>query len=547
MRKIHVLIPSLVATAGMPFVTLVGCGGDTPQPGNIEFSTSEGQMTSTIEGTFDLDWTPIDHSLIIDPASLKFESNAAGEAATVTTSDSSARPQQITITLQSEYSNDITDGKLTFKYEDKTTKQKDIAGEVRDIHITGYIPPPPPAPVEFYVSDGQMVKAKSGTLKLNANPSDHELEFHGGVSWTFTSESAGNAYHMEYNPQAQIVTMYFVYDIPSDIDDGVLSFVYDDKTTGVDNISVTIENVHLDAYVPPTPPPGRINFNTCSWEEIYDECRVYEASPNPYYFIEDFYFEDPWTHEYSIPTSIDDFIGQQRIIHLDSMLESDKYYVNVLGIGQDYISVNPNTPAAITFQFDRVIGCGTFREAVQWNDTLDNNYWDSYINQTILNDELLSRIKDFTATSYIKPVYRTVASNDGLVTRQQVYCFMPLLSNIFSSEGLTKSFSDPTPYIDEGQTLFGSPTIQSQYPYYRNEIYDKSIFNGKDNFDEPTRIPILRKTFRTKDANYWLTTSLMNDSTDVFTVHYFNASLGEIHHDVVTTADSLYVAPCFCV
>ncbi|MCQ3915174.1 MAG: hypothetical protein MJ201_05560, partial [Mycoplasmoidaceae bacterium] len=55
MKKLHILIPSLVATASMPLVSLVGCGNpDTPTPPEpepepvIDYTVTQEEMESAI-------------------------------------------------------------------------------------------------------------------------------------------------------------------------------------------------------------------------------------------------------------------------------------------------------------------------------------------------------------------------------------------------------------------------------------------------------------------------------------------------------------------
>lgn len=143
------LIPMSIISLASASVSLIGCGGQLT-PEKVQFSSVKGSMSSTRQGTFVINWTHTDHNLEFKN-DWKF-SCYYGNAINVTGDQS--RPKTITIKFGTDVIPKITDGKLSFTYDDLTTKENDIKVTISNIHLARYIPDPVvPENIKTYIQD----------------------------------------------------------------------------------------------------------------------------------------------------------------------------------------------------------------------------------------------------------------------------------------------------------------------------------------------------------------------------------------------------------
>lgn len=137
MKKL-ILIPSLVATVGIPFISMVGCVGiDEPYPWETKFETSIGKMSSPTTATFQLGWTN-GHKLTF-ANDWKFVTGST-TIKSITATGGHTRPQTIFISFDSEITqNDIKDGKLTFTYSDSTADEDNVSMTIENICISKFV------------------------------------------------------------------------------------------------------------------------------------------------------------------------------------------------------------------------------------------------------------------------------------------------------------------------------------------------------------------------------------------------------------------------
>ena len=116
MKKIYVLIPSLVALSNAPLITLAGCSKKNTE---LKFSVSTettGQNTASIF----LDWKPSGNSIIFTNWKAKSETNPISNV----DPGSESRPRQIKLTFSQKLSDDLNDVVIEFNYYDGTSKRE---------------------------------------------------------------------------------------------------------------------------------------------------------------------------------------------------------------------------------------------------------------------------------------------------------------------------------------------------------------------------------------------------------------------------------------
>ena len=144
MKKV-LLIPTILAIASAPTISLVGCGngGDEPTTKSVDFGISSRQTTSKTTATLSLDWQPSEDSITFSSLSATSASNKIVSYEF----EGQSRPQQINLRFENELTVDVDDIILEFDYHDKTQKIIDHA-------VLNNIPVLAPTPLPTIIATG---------------------------------------------------------------------------------------------------------------------------------------------------------------------------------------------------------------------------------------------------------------------------------------------------------------------------------------------------------------------------------------------------------
>lgn len=168
MKKLHVLIPSLVALSAAPLISLVGCGPDTPIE-DVTFSTSTKTISSTVANV-NLDWEPSETSII-------FTGVPTATCGTISISEAKfigeSRPQKIELTFSGNIDQDLEDVSIEFDYTNKT-KKIDGHSKIDGIHIDKYDPDKPMEIEWDYAKNGEYTATQT---KTDVHPMTQEKAF----------------------------------------------------------------------------------------------------------------------------------------------------------------------------------------------------------------------------------------------------------------------------------------------------------------------------------------------------------------------------------
>lgn len=133
MKKIKLIAPILgLTTAATLGSTLVSCGPDTPAE-EPTFTVANALSTNRAVAEIELDWTPGDHSIEFE-GTPTFTTTKANVGKVTIIQES--RPLKLQIAFNEAVKTDITDGALSFTYNNKTTKQTKVEGKVENIKIS---------------------------------------------------------------------------------------------------------------------------------------------------------------------------------------------------------------------------------------------------------------------------------------------------------------------------------------------------------------------------------------------------------------------------
>ncbi|XQP55572.1 MAG: leucine-rich repeat protein [Mycoplasmoidaceae bacterium] len=142
MKKWRLILPSLTIAAATPLVSLVGCGFFIPSVKEPEFSQlGKGEMSDAKTAEISINWKPTSDSITLSDFAFTCKAGAINGNVTPI-SEPGDRPYELQITFANDIEDNITDGVLSFHYDDKTAKvSKD--GSVTNIKISKYNPPQP--------------------------------------------------------------------------------------------------------------------------------------------------------------------------------------------------------------------------------------------------------------------------------------------------------------------------------------------------------------------------------------------------------------------
>ncbi len=163
MKTKFIFLP-ITLTALTPTIGLVGCDNFNPE-GETKFTTTTGTMSSATEATFAFDWAN-GHSLAFE-SDWEFTTNA-GTVQSVTATGGDTKPQTVSLTFKSDISEDITDGKLIFTYNDLTAKKDNITATIQNICITKYTPTPEIHTVTFLAGNHGLLEGET-TITVEGN------------------------------------------------------------------------------------------------------------------------------------------------------------------------------------------------------------------------------------------------------------------------------------------------------------------------------------------------------------------------------------------
>lgn len=527
MKKIHILIPSLIATAAMPLATMVGCEDDIvlhvkgvkiDAPSKVtcwknqtlQLTCSVRPENATNKG---VKWESLNANVAtINEEGLVTGVNTGTTLITVQTDDGKYvdsceieifAPVQ-GVTIDGEEHKQITKGEqttLTCTIDPEDAHDREVSWESSNNAV---------ATIDS--ATGVVNAVGGGTTTITVTTRDGEFTDTCEIEVISLVESVSIADNIEQLEVGDTNQLHYNIS-PSDATDKSVTWAssntsvanVDDNglvtTVAPGNATITVTtndgqktaNYTLNVVAKDTIP----DFNKCRWSKIAEACEKYESGD---WTIEQFY------QHFSINgtqvTSVDELIGQKRSVFVNGI----KHEVIVLDFAKD--TINETTPAALTFQFNNLI-CGKdfasgakngthLRTYWSFYDEGAGNYWESNLEKAINgtennvewkddNDEkvkkedqisvlaMLEKSDNDNLAERIKPVSRMALSEAGswLAIEKQVKLFPPSLSNIFSETGLKNATDadikrDWARYITEGP----KEATNKQYAYYKSYIAD---------------------------------------------------------------------------
>lgn len=217
MKKWKLILPTLTIASVVPLVNLVSCGffikPDVKEP--KFFQSGKGTMSDAKTAVIKINWTPSTDSITLSNYSFTCKAGTVvGDVTPLT--DPSSRPCKLQITFADNINDNITDGVLSFHYEDKTAKiSKD--GSVKNISIDKF---DPPEPVTYDISitdqdkNGYIVTAIKDKAYFEYNLSFEGLVIGDTISSQITS-STKNKTKIEKGFAEHEIT-------PQDLKDGIM-------------------------------------------------------------------------------------------------------------------------------------------------------------------------------------------------------------------------------------------------------------------------------------------------------------------------------------
>ncbi|XQP55384.1 MAG: hypothetical protein ACOQNV_01285 [Mycoplasmoidaceae bacterium] len=241
-KKWLIFLPNLLCITGLSSISLAACGKQESVE-KLSFTVADSSMESdNIHASISIDWTPSDHSIIFSSFSFKFVNGTKSAKNVRALGKDGDRPFDLYLEFD-EVEEDITDGILSFHYNDSTTSSEDDAN-VANIHITKT----PEVEYRFSIDPSQMDTARVAYIELcwePWKPSEEALTFY---DWRFTYKGNKTASVIpQSSPDGeQDLKLSFNEDIVGvDIADGSLSFHYKDNLSlqegdyNVNNIKIT--------------------------------------------------------------------------------------------------------------------------------------------------------------------------------------------------------------------------------------------------------------------------------------------------------------------
>lgn len=499
------------------------------------FSVDDTTPFGTKQATIKLNWNT-DDTIAIKSNSLNFKYNSGTKEAAKVELITTTKPAELNLTFNEAITDeDITDGVLTFNYEDETILHNG-EGKVENISIEKYTPI---API-FSVESTQSIDAKNAYVWIDWTPKADLISFEANTlsfKYNGSEDEADITQVSGIDERPLCLELTFNSEITEDISDGVLSFNYHDKTSGIQDTK-TLDSVYIRHF-------GQEDFNTCSWDKIVNECNMLERTEDIDSFCHAFMVDDLSSEEPTAKkeaTSLNDFVGQERTIKVNN----NDHKVMVVGCQQDYLDESRQTPIALTFQFRNVI-CDENGEAIQtsWDvNNRTNNYWNSTLYDFLNNDssdeestysvyKMIAAENDWANS--IQSVSRSVLTQDpndpklSNQTSQLTHLFPLTKANIFTPEKLEEVGHGIN--IGEGG---------EQYSFYRDNIVPG------DRLSLPQECLIL-KDLTSKPEDYW-----MNSPNVPITPgkNWTNANNVMYNGSPCVTNNgrtSFAVAPCFCL
>lgn len=247
--------------------------------------------------------------------------------------------------------------------------------------------------IVFSVDESTMDEPTVDYVQLSWTRSGDEISFN---NFNFTS-SQGNATVTYSQPITNplSLTLTFSSEVTEDINDGVLSFHFEDATLGIVN-DYQISRIHITKY---SPPVAR-DFNTDSWNTVGHYAR------NGLNALTSAYSDWLSSHDNT-------FIGATRKVKFNSL----QYDVIVIGTNEDFLDEQHQQPVALTFQFVDILSNENEKQIkTLWAESEEQatNYWNAvlhnFLSETIY-PKILSENPDLE--NQLKFVDRAVNTKNG--------------------------------------------------------------------------------------------------------------------------------------
>ncbi len=314
----------------------------------------------------------------------------------------------------------------------------------------------------------------------------------------------------------------------------------DDNKKGVLYIPADKVTGNISFYCIKSSDPAPFDFQTDPWQTV-----AFYANQGLDALCEAYGHEADW------------FIGKTRNLKMNNQT----YEVMVIGTNQDtYTKDGVTYDAALTFKFNNVISDkeGKYMKAI-WDIEYSYNYWESKVENALngsnvdwydAKDNVITDIKSSVYqmirasdptnkwTDLIKSINRTVntySDESWKPQKKQVHVFVPTLANLFSRTGLENT--EIVDLEDEIDLYLGEG---GQYDYYRIEgnIGDSPI--GKETYAEFSCL-IATDIVRKEKRSCFLSSPSVDTNFDTWQIY----SSGSVLQVPISYTRSL--APCFCI
>ncbi len=218
MKKLHVLIPSLLALSSASIITLIGCGPKTPTE-EVTFNFSTETLSETKANVI-LDWEPSEESIV-------FIGDPHATCSTINISDAryvggeESKPQTIELIFSEPIDQELNDVSIEFNYNDKTQKQEKHS-KIDNIHIDKYNPQPSVTKVEWdFVEDGfyEATEVREQTSVMQVDAFRNYLSDISGKPKIFIDDVLNTEnseyFSLIYVFRANVETYHVIYEISS--------------------------------------------------------------------------------------------------------------------------------------------------------------------------------------------------------------------------------------------------------------------------------------------------------------------------------------------
>ena len=499
MKKLRILIPSLVAAVAMPFTGLVSCKNKKPEP--VE------QITLTFVADPEEGGTVSKDSLKVDVGS-KWK------------------------TVKTQVTETEAEG---FDFDDwyvGTTKLTDDYPFNADTQIKAHFVPK----TKYTIS---VINDPSEGFSITETEAEAETKQELHVTSTNFTMNSGTVDYITIGASAPITTGYtFVEDevdaltgvltIPAELVTGNIGVHFSDETTPIANDFETDTWQTVSYYANEGLAELCAAYN-CQASDFIGKTRTIHMNENDYEVMvigtnQDQYHADGESKDAALTFQFNNLISkkpsenaEEGYLTIDWNPTSENY---------DYWASNVETNLNSTVP-------------VRWAN--DDNETQSVYSMATASDP------NNLWTQHIKSTCRTINCADGddwIPTEREVKFFLPTISNLYSYVGLSgpdsevKQLADD--YFAEGQKENDQTEVIKQYTYYNKNIGD-----------DPVVIDHKYDCFVKKDCNndepyfMWLPSPRLNDIFSAFCIGDTVPFQPVFSWDYVN--DELALAPCFCI